>query len=556
MAQPQNNVSITAPGFAGLNTQDSPLDMDQSFASVADNCVIDNFGRIASRRGFQAYTKNPSVLNDNPIETIEEFVTDTGLSYLFACGNEAIYIQQQAAPYELVALTLPNVPTANNWKIVPFNEKCYFVQANHAPLVFDPLVSTVALQEWAEVPNGTSYPNECHAAFGRLWCSDFDSAPTVVFWSGLLDGENWTDLGTGSLNTEEYWPSGFDQVTALAAHNNFMVVFGNTNILLYQTTPDVNNTISLVDTIEGIGCIARDSVVPTGSDYFFLDATGVRMLGRTIQEKSVPLGDISRNVRTEFQQSLRLGSTGDIRGVYHVEDNFYTCFVPSNPKTYVFDTWNPLPQGAARATVWPGLNIRGGVRLLSRMTLFCGRGGVYEYTGSEDIQVVSEGPVVEESQSIPMQYFTHPMDFGSPANLIFPKQVDVTLIGGLLGQLTLEWGYDYGIPDKFKTKDIGGSALPSFWYDYGQVPASDPPEYLPSPDYPEPTTMAEWSDPENFPAQAGQIGYWTTGQTINQLKYNIWGSGRNVKVGFNADIQGSTISIQELNIQVLQGRIL
>jgi hypothetical protein len=546
MAQPQNNVSITAPGFAGLNTQDSPLDMDQSFASVADNCVIDNYGRISSRRGFQYVTENPEILVGDPIVSMGEFINEVdGVTTLFACGHGAIYIQNLGVPdLKLVAMTLPNAVTNNNWQMAQMNNKFFFVQSGEQPLVFDPVVSMVALAEWSEYPVNMGIdgpPNAVHAAFGRLWVGDFDSNSTVVAWSGLLNGEDWTQNGTGSLQTSEYWPSGYDSVTAMAAHNDFMMVFGLSNILIYSTSSDVQSTIRLVDTIEGIGCIARDSIAPTGSDIMFMDATGVRSLMRTIQEKSVPIGDISKNVRTEFQTALSFEPNRDIKSVYHVEDSFYAAFLPSNPKTYVFDTWSPLQDGSARASVWVSLSIRCGERTRDRETYFGGTGGVFQYQGASDVYLDPADDVTVITQAIPMTYFTHPLDFGSPSNLIFPKQVDVTLIGGLSGFLNIRWGFDYKDADKEKAKALQNQSMSALWG------PNDPPTEL----------WAEWSDPENFPGSVGKLGYWTgEQQTINQLKYNIWGSGRNVKIGFATDILGSAVSIQELNIQVLQGRIL
>ncbi len=537
MAQPQQNVAITAPGFAGLNTQDSPLDMDKSFASVANNCVIDNFGRISSRKGFRYYTDNPQILNGNPIETMFEFVADDSVTYLFACGDGKIFIQNLGTPdFSLVEVTLPDAYTItdNNWSFAQLNNKCFFAQQGHPPLVFDPTVSTTAVAVWAEVPPGGAQPNVIHAAFGRLWAADFVSAKTVVYYSSLLNGEDWSDGGTGSINTEEYWPSGWDEVVAITAHNNFLVIFGQTQILLYQTTPDVNNTISLVDTVEGIGCIARDSLVPTGKDFMFIDATGVRSLNRTIQEKSIPIGDISRNVRNEFQFALKNEpQMNTIRGVFHVEDSFYACFLPNNPKTYVFDTWSPLPQGEARATVWTNVTIRCGVRTIARETYYAGNGGVFLYDGAQDIFLDSNNAFEETQQAIPMEYYTHPMDFGDASTLLFPKQVDVTLIGGTLGRLAINWGFDYNAPDKRIEKEISSDSTPSDWD--GLLPPAG--------------IGAEWGGD-------GVVGFWTSGTSVNQLKYNIWGSGRNVKVGFTTDILGSTVSIQELNVQVLQGRIL
>ena len=530
MAQSQQNVSLTAPGFAGLNTQDSPLDMDHSFASVANNCVIDRFGRIASRKGFNYYTTNPELLNGNPVKAMGEFITGDGQTWLFVCGDNKIFIQQRENPFELVPLVLPNVPTDDNWQIVSFNDKCYFVQSAHQPLVFDPAVPT-DLAVWAEYPSvtaGNRWPNCAHAAFGRLWVGDLDQDSTRVAWSGILNGENWTDGGQGSIQTTEYWPSGFDEITAMAAHNNFMVFFGQTNILLYQTTSDVVNTLRLTDTIEGLGCIGRDSVVPTGTDIMFIDATGVRSLNRTIQEKSVPIGDISMNVRQQFQAALRASNKNDIKAVFHVEDSFYACFLPEQPVTYVFDTWSPLPSGAARCTLWDQRQPRCGVRTLDRTTYFGGTGGVYEYTRAQDLFLDPDDNVTEVTQSIPMAYFTPPLDFGSAAHLIFPKQVDVTLFGGLEGDLAIQWAFDY--KDDFKIKELPLRKLGNvaFW-----------------------NTTTEWD------GLTEALGEWTaTLNNLNQLKYNIWGSGRNVKVGFTTDILGSEVSIQELNIQVLQGRLL
>jgi len=52
MSQAIQTFSISAPGFYGLNTQDSPLDLAAGYALVATNCIIDQYGRIGSRKGW------------------------------------------------------------------------------------------------------------------------------------------------------------------------------------------------------------------------------------------------------------------------------------------------------------------------------------------------------------------------------------------------------------------------------------------------------------------------------------------------------------------------
>ena len=48
MAQQRENIYIGAPGFRGINTQDAPVGQDASYASIAENAVIDSFGRIGA----------------------------------------------------------------------------------------------------------------------------------------------------------------------------------------------------------------------------------------------------------------------------------------------------------------------------------------------------------------------------------------------------------------------------------------------------------------------------------------------------------------------------
>jgi hypothetical protein len=71
MAQQQQNVHIAAPAFAGVNTEDSPLQTGDSFAEIADNCVIDRYGRLGARRGFNSITDNPgTAFNGAQVETL------------------------------------------------------------------------------------------------------------------------------------------------------------------------------------------------------------------------------------------------------------------------------------------------------------------------------------------------------------------------------------------------------------------------------------------------------------------------------------------------------
>lgn len=545
MPQQQSNVTLSSPGFAGLNTEDSPLSLDPSFASVANNCTIDKLGRLSSRKGFRYLTSNASsALGTSSVSAMAEFIKeDTGVSTLFVTGNNKIFVQQTETPFELVEQTLPvgYTITGDNWQMAQLNDKMYFVQAGHPPLVFVKVFAgfVVTVVNTTGIPVADEYPNCVHAAFGRLWYGDFDNNSTLVAWSSILNGTIWNSGGSGTLQTSEYWPSGYGKVTAIAAHNNFMLFFGTNNILVYSTTSDVINSLRLSDTIEGIGCISRDTVVATGEDFMFCDASGIRSLNRTLQDSTIPLGDISANIRTEIQEAIRLESNVNLKAVFHNEDSFYCCFFPTSNLAYVFDTWQPLQTGAFRATSWDSLKVRCGVRMRDRTTFFAGESGVYTYSGGVDL---SEGDVIS---SIDMQYVSHPINFGSSVNVVFPKQVDVTIFGGQTGSLRLNWGFNFGDTTSNVISKVINTTVEELtnWTGVGDaaVPANN---------------SAEWTDIPNN-TQGGTLGYWTNASdALKELKYNLWGSGRNLSIGFSTNILGSRVSIQEINIQALQGRIL
>ncbi|MFN8993944.1 MAG: hypothetical protein ACK5X3_09850, partial [Pseudomonadota bacterium] len=67
MASNISTSQVSAPGFYGLNTQDSPLDLQAGYALVATNCIIDQYGRVGSRKGWTALNAATGDLGTNPI---------------------------------------------------------------------------------------------------------------------------------------------------------------------------------------------------------------------------------------------------------------------------------------------------------------------------------------------------------------------------------------------------------------------------------------------------------------------------------------------------------
>jgi hypothetical protein len=519
MSQVLQTASISAPGFFGLNTQDSPLDLAAGFALVATNCVIDRYGRVGSRKGWTRVNSSSGNLGSNAPAVIHELVqTDGSLTVLFAGNNKLFKLGTANAVTELTYGGGGSAPTitANNWACASLNGITYFFQAAHDPLIFDPAVSTTTYRRVTEktgyvgtVPSG----NIAISAYGRLWVADTTTDNTTVFFSDLLAGHVWSTGTAGSLNTNLVWPNGADNITGLAAHNNFLVIFGQRQILVYQgaTSPA---TITLADTVASIGCIARDSIQSTGKDVLFLSNSGVRSFARTIIEKSVPIGDLSKNVRSDLMTSIAGETLENIKSVYSETEAFYLLVLPLVKQVYCFDTRGQLQDNSFRVTTWDSIEPSA---LLSRRNgdLLLGKTGyIAKYTGSLD-----------DTSVYRFQYYTNHADLGNANVTSVLKRIKVVVIGGTNQSVIIKWGFD------FSTNYLATSV---------QIPIQGISEY----------GIAEYG------ANATVVSQYSNGVALQTLSASASGSGKIVQTGYESNINGAPISIQRIEIQSKDGKTI
>ena len=360
MAQELNSINLVAPAFKGINTEDSPLAQDPSFAEVADNAVIDQRGRIAARKGLSVITTNKTELGSAKIRAIKEFKNDAGTTKVFSVGNNKILsgtttlADETPGGYSI---------SADNWKMVNFNDSIYFYQRGYQPLIYNTVASgtsggansdvvTLSSVNSAAGLTSSMYGNEVLAAYGRLWTADFSADKSTVYWSDLLAGHIWSGGSSGSIDISKVWPDGYDEIVALSAHNNHLIIFGKRSVVVYSgaTAPA---SMTLADTVSGVGCVDRDTVQATGTDVLFLSQTGLKSFGRTIQEKSMPLSSLSGTITKDIIATL-VAETDFFRSVYHPEENFYLLTFVSEDLTFCFDVRGTLDNGSYRATRWPG----------------------------------------------------------------------------------------------------------------------------------------------------------------------------------------------------------
>ena len=505
MAQPLRSIDLVAPAFKGVNSEDSPIAQDTSFAEIADNAIIDRQGRLASRQGNNVLTTNKTALGTDHIHNIHEFYDSAGNETIFSTGNNKIL----SGTTTLTDVTPGSYTiTANDWKIVNFNDKAYFFQRGYDPLVHD---NSNGLRTFTVAnggaTNATFKANEVLAAFGRLFIAGNASNDTIIYWSDLLDGNAFTGGSSGNIDVAKAWPDGADKIVALAAHNDFLVVFGEHSIIVYGGA-DSPASMAISDTVSGVGCIDRKTVVSIGTDLLFLSDDGLRSLGRTIQEKSLPISDLSRNVKQELIGFLA-AKTSPASTVYSPENYFYLLCLPDSNLVYCFDLRGRLENGSFRVTKWPSVKFKSFARDRDGTIYIGTTDGIGKYDGFDDNNV-----------SYIFRYSSPGLTFGDPSKIKILKKIRPTIIGGNDADIILSWTYDFSVQANTSRFRVGTST-PGF---YGES------EY---------TTVD-----------------FTLGDLISRKSLNCTGNGSVITVGLQTEVNGNAISLQEMNVLALIGKTL
>jgi hypothetical protein len=564
MAQPQQVLKIDAPGFHGINTEDSPYGLDTSFCLQADNAVIDQNGRIGAREAFATHTQAiivPFVTNPTMAsETKEILRTGSGVidDKMYVIGvmehvqydandvelsrDHYVVVDDQQILGSIDIPALPNTPSLNHAEVIPFNNRIYIFSLGNPALVYDGTDITLLFDGVADtdyIPpqddTGVFAPeidgDVGVGAYGRLWISGVNGDRNNIYYSDLLVAKQWYDgkaTPTDTFNTagiidvSEYWPNGGDRIMALAAHNNFLVVFGRQSILVFANAasgdPAGADGIFLQDTIKNIGAVARDAVVNTGNDVLFVDDTGIRSLGRTIQEKSVPIGDLSYNVRYDIVEVIK--QTSDKRTIqlaYLPEKDITVCLFPEGQQAYVMEMRAPSPTGGYKMTRWTEC-------VFNRIEYVEDDGDVIILLGSKIGEgfLKYDGYTQYNDRPYLFQWASTALTFGDSSMIKFLKKIAVTLVSRkTTSEGTVQWGFD-GYLTKSSKFDVEGYLAALF----GEEDAT-----------------------------YGQALFGAAPFSITRYRKNVKGSGNVIRIGHKNKIHGNPLSIQEILIQTTTGRI-
>ena len=517
MAQLQP-IDIIAPGAFGLNTESANTLLRPQWATLALNSVVNRAGRLAARKGWADQTNNP-ISGTHTIDVLFEYLDEAGASVIISTANNKIYKDIDDFTDAGNDITSTTAPSNDHWQFINFNGKALGFQRGEVPIVR-------TSGDFADASyTGTGPDGNCAvAAFGRVWAADADLQ--TVRYSVLLDDTDYsTGNGGGTIDMSSIWPGGMDEIVAIAVIGANLVVFGKNHIVMFAdgSGSEIGLTptnLEVVDTIEGTGCIARDSIANTGEgDLLFLSRHGVQSLGRVIQVKSNPIVTLSKNVRGDMLASIRDQRAVDsemdaVRAVHSPEEGLYILNFPQTNKQYVFDTQHPFEddEGATvfPITTWALGGAIVGILATNAGSLYFGSAGVVgKYSGNND-----------NTAAYDWEMSTGWLDFGELNHrLKMLKEIGTSVSIGE-GSVTWNWEFDFSGTTLTRTAAYTGGIQSEY-------------------------NIAEY----NIAEYAGSF-------VIQRRAIPAHGEGQFLKLGATASINGFDVVLQHMSVAPKIGRMV
>ena len=222
----------------------------------------------------------------------------------------------------------------------------------------------------------------------------------------------------------------------------------------------------------------------------------------------MPITSLSNTITKDIIGLLQ-NETEFYRSVYSPEEGFYLLSFVAQDVTYCFDVRGTVENGAYRVTRWPGTGFASYARKENGTLLIGTSEGISEYSGYSD-----------NGTKYRFKYYSPGLTFGDPSMLKRVKKIRPTLVGANSATVFLKWAYD--LETLYKTAEFTvGNQQPAFYNE------------------------------DEF-----NVGEFTGGELTSRRAVNATGGGGIITIGLEADINNFALSLQEINVLVLKGKIL
>jgi len=198
MAKQLTYRSLQNLGVNGLNTQDSPLTLDTSWLTLADNVLIRETGVVSIRKGFrQKILKSTSSISPAPstakVGSLVEH-NDSGTNKVLAAVEDKVYTIDFTNPSTPYTGPFSTGGAGSDWQFINFNSNLYGVQDSSDLVEYNS-------GTWSKVKDLTGYsgpsgitdfdPSCGMGYYGRLWVGGVSESKDTLFYSDLLIPKIW-----------------------------------------------------------------------------------------------------------------------------------------------------------------------------------------------------------------------------------------------------------------------------------------------------------------------------------------------------------------------------
>ena len=540
-------------GINGLNTQDNPATLDNTWLTKADNVVLRENGRISFRKGL----KQKVVPSGTAIGSLIEH-NDQGTNKIFASYGTSIYT---------VDFTTANAafPTGDDdtkhtvgsstgaWQFVNFNGRLNAFHEDIVPQRYDGSLGSGV--KWAAYDNAHRPSNvtsgefkpSCGVGFyGRMWVGGVAEEKDVVHYSTLLDSDDFrtttenASSNGGSIDLKSVW--GHDDVVAIAPFYGQLAIFGKKNIAIYES-PAVIGSMKLNEVIKGVGCISRDTIQHIGDDLVFLSSTGLRSLARTTEKDKVPLTDLSLNIKDTLIRNI--GNSTNVKSTYIENEGIYLMSFVDKNINYVFDFKHLTSNGGPRITTWSFDNDREPASLAytDLYGLLVGQqdGGLAIYEEYFDVDLSYPGSVLTETDaSYTGGFETVWVNLGESVSASLLKRLFMVLEGGSGATMGLRWYKDFSPISSKITSIILNPVTTGSTSLYGA-----------SSSLYGATTATHTHSATTHPSSSTYKPIYG----LKEYRTPLIGSAKNIKIGIDIESNGFDASLQTLTLLHKQGKI-
>jgi hypothetical protein len=517
-------VPLVTPGFFGLNKQEASSILGPEWATSLINAQVDDTGRIGARKGVIGITDSAIAA---PIRQTFEFYKADRVTEQISSTDDGIYKGTATLTDISGALTI----TDGNWQFQNYTDRVVGFQDGENPIIY---TGSGDFAEIVPIRSGTMPQGGVGlSAYGRLWAATDDY--TAIRYCDILDETVWDDNtgakgDAGTIDMKHMWPAGTDRITAIVAHNAQLVVFGEHSIVIFADSDPTNqgtnpDTAQTVDTISTVGCIARDSVREVRGDLWFLSEFGVQSLGRLIQEKSAPLSSVSKQIQDYLigyiEDTQTSGSLDSINAVYSPKDRIYWLSFPDSSTSFAFDTRGLTDRGEARVAEWT---------IAPEATSYTREDRIVLAQASFGNVLGRYSGYLDNGATYPFVYESGWLNLGEEVSsyLKILKRLRSVINAASTGTITFKWWWDFSVTPLAYTVSLPSNSAADEW---GNM---------------------EWND--GAPPGDDDEWEWSGGLALRTINVPGRGTGQYIKVGMNAEVSGSSLGLQQLDIISKIGR--